>query len=181
MTCRSSKAYPPYVVFHAEETERRIFQFHTYFVRAWPLNRIVARHRQTLFCLLSFAAGSALYACEMAPDAAATLTEAEKLRRLAELQRRLARAGTALPDDFVCSAPDATLLRYLAARGFDVERALAVRERQAPRVLSRGRGRSSIGGAAAAQPRMLAAAFAGARVAVHVQTRAQSRCLPHEA
>jgi hypothetical protein len=53
------------------------------------------------------------------------LSDVEKQRRLAELQRRL--TGQRLPEDFTNGATETVLLRYLAARGFDVDKALAVR------------------------------------------------------
>ncbi len=55
----------------------------------------------------------------------APVSEAEKRVRLAELQARL--AGTQLPDDFTNGSPETVLLRFLAARGFDVDKALTVR------------------------------------------------------
>lgn len=55
------------------------------------------------------------------------LSEAEKLRRLGELQRRL--TGQRLGEDFVNGAQDTVLLRYLAARNYDVDKALSVRLR----------------------------------------------------
>jgi hypothetical protein len=60
----------------------------------------------------------------MAPDPPA-LSEGEKRARLAELQARL--VGTTLPDDFTNGATDTVLLRFLAARGFDVDKAHTVR------------------------------------------------------
>ncbi len=60
----------------------------------------------------------------MAPDPA-PLSEADKRARLAQLQAAL--VDTPLPDDFTNGAPDTVLLRFLAARGFDVDKALAVR------------------------------------------------------
>jgi hypothetical protein len=59
------------------------------------------------------------------PADPAALPAAEQQRRLSELQRRL--TGTRLSEDFANGAPDALLLRYLGARGFDVDKALAVR------------------------------------------------------
>jgi hypothetical protein len=59
------------------------------------------------------------------PPKEAEVTEPEKLRKLSELQRRL--AGQQLCEDFTNGAPDALLLRFLAARAFDVDKALAVR------------------------------------------------------
>ena len=56
---------------------------------------------------------------------APAVSEGEKARALAELYRRL--GGTRLPDDFANGAPDTVLLRFLAARGFDVDKALLVR------------------------------------------------------
>ena len=56
---------------------------------------------------------------------ASDLSDLEKQRRLAELQRRL--TGQRLPEDFTNGGTDTVLLRYLAARGFDVDKALAVR------------------------------------------------------
>jgi hypothetical protein len=53
------------------------------------------------------------------------LSEAEKRSRLAELAARL--EGTTLPDDFTNGATDTVLLRFLAARGFDVDKAHTVR------------------------------------------------------
>ena len=61
----------------------------------------------------------------MAPPPPAEVPEAERLRRLAELQRRL--TGTRLSEDFTNGVPDALLLRYLAARSYDVDKALTVR------------------------------------------------------
>ena len=58
------------------------------------------------------------------------LSDVEKQRRLAELQRRL--TGQRLPEDFTNGATDTVLLRYLAARGFDVDKALAVRPHSQP-------------------------------------------------
>ena len=68
------------------------------------------------------------------------LSDAEKQRRLGELQRRL--TGQRLPEDFTNGAQDAVLFRYLAARGFDVDKALAVRPHPhvASKVVSTRRG-----------------------------------------
>ena len=59
------------------------------------------------------------------------LSEGEKARALAELYRRL--GGTRLPEDFSNGAPDTVLLRFLAARGFDVDKAFQARPSTAER------------------------------------------------
>ena len=59
------------------------------------------------------------------PPPPAELSPAEQTQRLQELQRRL--TGTRLSDDLTNGVPDNLLLRYLAARGWDVDKALAVR------------------------------------------------------
>jgi hypothetical protein len=61
----------------------------------------------------------------MCPPDGKSLTEADKQRKLSELQRRL--TGQRLPEDFTNGAQETVLLRDLAARGYDVDKALAVR------------------------------------------------------
>ena len=59
------------------------------------------------------------------PLPAGELSPGEQVAKLQELQRRL--TGTRLSDDFTNGVPDNLLLRYLAARGWDVDKALTVR------------------------------------------------------
>ena len=88
----------------------------------------------------------------------AGVSEGEKARALAELYRRL--GGTRLPEDFSNGAPDTVLLRFLAARGFDVDKALQVRPAAAelPREPPKQRRTASRRGVGAARGRGLAPA-----------------------